>query len=172
MRTPFHAELDELITDLATKIRFCAALMTNASTALHQGDLPLAELVITEGDQMTGMLKQTQRRCHTLLALQAPVATDLRVIVAAVHTVDHLRRMSKLAQHIAMLTRLKHPNPLIPDEARAVCARMGLLASQLATEAAAAIQHRDPLSSDRLAQADDEVDALRRCLFGILFTPD
>lgn len=32
MRTPFHAELDELITNLTTKIRLCAALMTNAST--------------------------------------------------------------------------------------------------------------------------------------------
>jgi len=170
MRTTFHAELDKLITDLARKTRRCAQLMTNASTALHQRDLPLAELVITEGDQMTKTLEETERRCLTLLALQAPVATDLRVVVSALHSVDHLRRMRKLARHIASITRLKHP--MIPGEVRAVCARMSLLASQLATDAATAIEHRDPLSSDRLAHADDEIDALRRCLFGILFAPD
>ena len=53
-----------------------------------------------------------------------------------------------------------------------MCARMGLLASQLAADAATAIEHRDPLSGDRLAAADDEVDALRRHLLHILFTPD
>jgi phosphate transport system protein len=49
---------------------------------------------------------------------------------------------------------------------------MSLLASQLAWDAATAIEHRDPLSSDRLAEADEEVDALRRHLFGILFAED
>ncbi|MFZ0120784.1 MAG: PhoU domain-containing protein, partial [Pseudonocardiaceae bacterium] len=96
MRATFHAELDELITTIAWMARLAAAMMTNASTALHQSDLALAELVITEGDQMTAMLDDTQQRCVTLLALQAPVATDLRVVVTALHTVDHLRRMGKL----------------------------------------------------------------------------
>ena len=152
--------------------RLAAAMMTTASTALHHSDLALAELVITDGDQMTATLDDTQQRCVTLLALQAPVATDLRVVVTALHRVDHLRRMGKLARHIAKITRLKHPNPMISGEVRPVFARMGLLASQLAVDAAAAIEHRDPLSGDRLAEMDDEVDALRRCLFGILFATD
>ncbi|MFZ0120169.1 MAG: phosphate transport system regulatory protein PhoU, partial [Pseudonocardiaceae bacterium] len=99
-------------------------------------------------------------------------ATDLRVVVTALHTVDHLRRMGKLARHIAKITRLKHPNPMISGKVRPVFARMGLLASQLAVDAAVAVEHRDPLSGDRLAEMDDEVDALRRALFGILFATD
>jgi phosphate transport system protein len=49
---------------------------------------------------------------------------------------------------------------------------MSLLASQLAGDAATAIEHRDPLSGVRLAEADQEVDTLRRHLFRILFAED
>jgi phosphate transport system protein len=172
MRATFHAELDELITELGRMARLAAQMMTNASTALHQSDLALAGLVIADGDRLMVMCKETERRCVTLLALQAPVAGDLRVVVAALHAVDHLTRMGELARHIAKIARLKHPNPMISGEVRPVCARMGLLASQLAVDAATAIEHRDPLSGDRLVDVDDEVDALHRSLFGILFAQD
>jgi phosphate transport system protein len=171
MRATFHTELEELITDLATMTRLAAQMMTTASTALHQTDPTLADLVIAHGDQMTTMHDDTEQRCVTLLTLQAPVARDLRVVVTALHTVDHLRRMSALARHIAKITRRKHPNPTIPGQARPVLARMGLLASHLAADAATAIEHQDPLSGDQLAAADNEVDALHRHLFTILFTP-
>jgi phosphate transport system protein len=49
---------------------------------------------------------------------------------------------------------------------------MGVLATNLAQDAAAAIESKDPLSAHRLAQADDEVDALRRRIFQILFSED
>jgi phosphate transport system protein len=64
---------------------------------------------------------------------------------------------------------MKHPGVPIPDEVRPVFARMGMLAISLAHDAALAIENRDPLSAQRLAQADDEVDALRRRIFQILF---
>jgi phosphate transport system protein len=170
MRAPFHAELDELIADLARLARLAGQMMTNASIALHQNDLPLAERVITDRDRTTTMLAHTERRCITLLALQAPVAGDLRVVVAALRAVGHLTRMGNLARHIAIIARLKHPNPMIASEVRPVLARMSLLASQLAADAATAVEHQDPLSGDQLAAAGGEVDALRRHLFGLLFT--
>ena len=80
MRTTFHTELDELITDLATMTRLVTQMMTTASTALHHTDPTLADLVIAHGDQMTTMHDNTQQRCVTLLTLQAPVAGDLRVV--------------------------------------------------------------------------------------------
>ena len=82
-RAAFHAELAELITDLARMARLAAQMMANASTALHQSDLALAGLVIADGDQLAVMREERERRCITLLALQAPVAGDLRVVVAA-----------------------------------------------------------------------------------------
>ena len=152
--------------------RLTAQMMTNASTALHQRDLALAALVISDGNQMRAMLDDTRARCLTLLALQAPVAGDLRVVVAAVHTVGHLSRMDTLARHIAEIVQLEYPNPIVSGAVRPMFARMGLLASHLATNAATAIEHRDRSCGDRLAEIDDEVDALRRCLFGILYAPD
>jgi phosphate transport system protein len=169
MRSMFHTKLDALTTDLARMARLAARMMTNASIALHQTDLALADLVIADGDQLNTMHDNAEQRCITLLALQAPVAGDLRVVVAALHTAGHVKRMGSLTWHIASIARLKHPNPMIAGEVRPVLARMSLLASQLAEDAATALEHQDPLFGCRLAVADDEVDALRRHLFTILF---
>jgi phosphate transport system protein len=169
MRETFRAELDKLSGDLAGMARLAGQMMTNASTALHQADLALAELVISGDDVMNALHDDMELRCVNLLALQAPVAADLRIVVAALHAVGDLERMGNLAQHVAKIARLKHPNLAIPGSVRPVFARMGLLATKLADEAADAIENRDPLSGDRLAEADEEVDALRRQIFRMLF---
>jgi phosphate transport system protein len=80
--------------------------------------------------------------------------------------------MCNLAQHIAEIARLKHPSQPIPADVRPVSLRMGVLASSLAENAAAAIESRDPISAARLAQIDDEVDALRRQIFQVLLSED
>ncbi len=172
MRETFHTELDALIDDLAKIARRAGHMMTNASTALQQADLGLAALVISGQDEMRALRDDIRQRCINLLLLQAPVATDLRVVVAAIHAAGDLERMGDLAQHIAKIARLKHPTVPVPNEVRPVFARMGLLAARLAEDAAAAIESRDPLSGARLAEADNEVDALRRQIFRILLSED
>ncbi|MGH3766029.1 MAG: phosphate signaling complex protein PhoU [Pseudonocardiaceae bacterium] len=172
MRATFHAELDDLVADVAKLTRLASRMMNNASIALHQRDLALAGLVIADRDRMTVMLDDTERRCVALLALQAPVAADLRVVIVALRVAGHLTRMADLAQHVAIVVRLKQPNSMIVSEIRPVLARMSLLASQLADDAATAIEHQDPVSGDQMTVADGEVDALRRHLFGILFAED
>ena len=172
MRAALHAELNALIANLARMVRLASNMLNNASIALHQGDLTLAARVIAEDGETRAALDGIARRCITVLALQAPVARDLRVVVVALQVVGHVRRMAALARHIAIITRLKRPNMKISGKVRPVLARMSLLASQLAEDAAAAIERQDPLCGDRLAVADDEVDALHRRLFAILFAED
>ncbi|MGH3769154.1 MAG: phosphate signaling complex protein PhoU [Pseudonocardiaceae bacterium] len=169
MRETFHSELDTLTRDLARAARLAGELMTNASTALSQADLTLAELVISGKGEMQTLCEDMDARCVKLLVLQAPVATDLRIVVAAMHAVVDVERMCNLAQHVAKIARMKHPAVPIPEDVRPVFARMGVLATGLAQEAAKAIESRDPLSAHQLTQADDEVDALRRLIFQILF---
>ena len=169
MRAAFHAGLAELMSDLAEMVRRVGQMMTRASIALHQADLPLAALVIAECDQINAMYDVMERRCVALLALQASVAGDLRVVVAALHALGHVQRMGDLARHVAVIARIKRPNPMTSGKVRPVLARISVLASQLAADAAMAIEHQDPLSGCRLAVDDDEVDALLRHLFGILF---
>lgn len=172
MRGTFHGELAELITDLARMTRLAGQILTNAAIALHQTDLTLADVVIADCDQMTASLDDLEQRCVILLTRRAAGAEGQRVVVAAVRAVDHVKRMAHLARHIAVIPQLKDSNPMNSSPARPVLARMSLLASQLAADAAAAIEYRDPLSGDLLAEADKEVDTLRRHLFTILFAKD
>jgi phosphate transport system protein len=170
MRETFHAELTAVVGDLARIVRVAGQMMTNASISLHQADLRLAELVISRADEMQAVCDDMDQRCLNLLVLQAPLTTDLRAVVAAMHAMRDLKRMGNLAQHIAEIARLKHPMASIPAGVRPVLARMGVLASRLAEDAAAAIESQDPMFGDRLAEADDEVNALRRRVFQILFS--
>lgn len=172
MRAAFHAQLDGLITDLARMVRMAAQLMTNASRALHRGDLVLAEDVIASEDPMTAMLRQTTRRCVVLLAVQAPVATDLRVLITVLRAMDELERMGALARHVAKIVRLKHPRVVIADGLAPVATRMSVLAAGLAHLAADTIETRNPRAADQLALADAEVDTLRDHLLGVVFAAD
>ncbi|MGH3513585.1 MAG: phosphate signaling complex protein PhoU [Pseudonocardiaceae bacterium] len=172
MCATFHAQLDELIIDLVRMTRLASQMMTNAAIALHQADSPLAAVVIAKCDQLNAMHDDTEQRCIVVLARREPVAGDPRAVVAVLRAVGHLKRMGNLARHIALIARFKHPNPMIADEVRPVLARMSLLASQFAEDAAGAIQRRDCVSAGQLAEADHEVNALRRHLFGILFAAD
>ena len=173
MPEAFDAELEILIGDLARIVRLVGQMMADASTALHQADLRLAEMVISGADEMKDLCDDTDRRCRDVLVVQAPaVATQLLRVVAAMQAVGDVKRMCNLAQHIAKVARLKHPGMPIPPGVVPMSTRMGVLAASLARDAAAAIESRDAMSGDRLEQADDEVDALRRRIFRILFSED
>ncbi len=172
MRATFHVELDELMAYLARMARLAGQMITKAAIALHQSDVPLAGVVIAERERMNAMHDDAEQRCIALLGQRVADIGDLRVVIAALRAVGHLKRMGNLARHIAVIVRLKHPHPVIAGEVRPVLARMSLLASQFAEDAAVAIEHQDPLSGRWLVVADDEMDALRRHSFSILFAQD
>ncbi|MGH3926827.1 MAG: phosphate signaling complex PhoU family protein [Pseudonocardiaceae bacterium] len=170
IRIAFHSELSELIGDLARMGRLAGQLMINASAALLQADLALADLVIARSDEMDAQHHEVEQRCLTRLTPQVPAAADLQTVVAALHAAHDLQRMGDLAQHTAKLAQLTDLElAILPDDVRTVIAQMSLLASGLAHQAATAIEKADPLSGDRLARGGDEVDALRRQLFRIVF---
>lgn len=101
-----------------------------------------------------------QRFQKVLLAVRAPVASDIRVPIAVLRAVSELERMCALARHIAKIVRLKHPRTAIPDGVAPVSARVGVLAARQAHGAASTIETRDPRSVGRLARADHELDVL------------
>jgi phosphate transport system protein len=107
-----------------------------------------------------------------LLARQAPVATDLRVVVAVLGAVGDVVRMGKLARHIAKIARMKHPVVYLPGDLERVFARMALLATTLAENAARAIDNRDPCRAEDLASVEEEMGVLHRQIFQRLFAKD
>jgi phosphate transport system protein len=164
VRALFHTQLQQLLHTLTRTTRQTGQMITHASIAMHQADRALATLVITERDQLTRSLAAAERRCVTLLALQAPVARDLRVLVAVLRGLSHAHQMASLTQHVAVMAQFTHPNPMTCNEIRPLLVRMSLFASQLADDAATALDHQDPLSACRLAITDDELDTLQRQL--------
>ena len=107
-----------------------------------------------------------------LLALEAPVASDLRSVVSAMWIVADLQRMGTLAIHVAKTARRRHPSHVIPVEATPFIERMGRVGVHLADEAGRVLRERDLDLARRMEVEDDLMDDLQRELFATLLAPD
>ncbi|HZA12652.1 phosphate signaling complex protein PhoU [Mycobacterium sp.] len=172
MRTVFHQQLDALTRRLADMCGLAGTAMERATTALLEGDLELAERVISDHDKITSMTADTEATAFTLLALQAPVARDLRAIVSSIHIAADVDRMGVLAWHVARIARRSHPALALPDEVRKYFAEMGALAVQLGEDAREVLLSRDPYLAAQVRHADDAMDSLHRHLFTIVMDPE
>jgi phosphate transport system protein len=114
------------------------------------------------------MNRQAEDRALKLLALQQPVASDLRTIVRSLHVGADIERMGALAVHVATISRRRHPECAVPEEVRGRFAEMGSRAVQLARTAQTVLVSRDPVKAARLRDEDDAVDADHRHLFTLL----
>jgi phosphate transport system protein len=145
-----------------------ADAMERATHALLEADLSVAEQVIADQEHVAVMSRRAEENALKLLALQQPVASDLRMIVGSIHIGADIERMGALAVHVASIARLRHPDCALPDEVRASFAEMGDGAVQLARTAQEVLLSRDPNKAGRLRDQDDAVDAEHRHLFTLL----
>ncbi|MCQ4122501.1 phosphate signaling complex protein PhoU [Rhodococcus tibetensis] len=167
MRTRFAENIDSLAGELAAMCRLTVTAMREASGALLQADLGLAEHVIDVSSELDAAASRWEQRAFSLLALQAPVAHDLRFMVGGLHISADLHRMGGLAVHIAKIVRRRHPEHVVPEEVLEVFTRMGAVAVAQAEETEQVLQHRDPERALGLLTADDTMDDLHRGLFAI-----
>ena len=144
-----------------------ADAMEHATEALLGADLSVAEQVIADHEHIVAM-SSGPRSALKLLALQQPVAGDLRTIVGAIHIGADIERMGALAVHVASISRLRHPDCALPEDVRDCFAEMGTRAVQLARTAQEVLVSRDPDKAARLRDEDDAVDAEHRQLFTLL----
>ena len=98
---------------------------SKATRALLECDLQLAEEVISADIWIDEVRDAAEAKAFALLALQAPVATDLRIVVSAIHGAGDIERMGDLALHVAQAARRRHPNPVLPTEVAPYFAEMG-----------------------------------------------
>ena len=87
MRTAFHEQLDLLTVTLSGMCELAGLAMERATRALLQADLALAEEVVSDHTRLLRMHAQLEDAAFKLLALQAPVAGDLRSVVATIQSV-------------------------------------------------------------------------------------
>jgi phosphate transport system protein len=168
MRTAFHEQLDSL-TDLLSDMCGLAGLaMDRATQALLQADMAMAEQVLTDHDQLAHMQTRAEEAAFTLLALQAPVAGDLRRIFGSVLNVADAERMGALALHVAKIARRRHPHHALPEEVEGVFAEMGRIAVDLGNSAKEVVLSRDPKQAAQISREDDAMDQLHKQLFSVL----
>jgi phosphate transport system protein len=168
MREAYRDQLGQLANQLADMCSMVGDAMALATRALLETDLALAEQVIGDDAKIDDARATSEEEAYALLALQAPVATDLRTVLAVIHAAESLERMGDLALHVAKAARRRHPNPVLPDSVRPYFAEMGKVAVKLAGQAEQVIRTQDVALARGLDEADDEMDDLHQHLFTVL----
>ncbi|MEQ3550928.1 phosphate signaling complex protein PhoU [Pseudonocardia nematodicida] len=168
MRDTYQEQLDELASGLAGMCDAVAHAMERATRSLLEADLQLAEQVISEDIRIDDVRASAEHQAFGLLALQAPVATDLRVVVAAIHGAGDIERMGDLALHVAQAARRRHPQAVVPDEIKPYFAEMGRVGVALAEKAGRVIRSRDLETAAELEADDDAMDDLHQHMFTVL----
>lgn len=168
MRTAYHEQLEALTNRLAEMCGLAGVAMERATQALLQADLALAEQVITDHDQIATLSARAEEDAFVLLALQAPVAGDLRAVVSSIQIVADVDRMGALALHVAKIARRRHPQPALPEEVNGYFAEMGRVAVELGHNAQEVLLTKDPEKAARIREEDDAMDDLHRHLFTVL----
>jgi phosphate transport system protein len=168
MREAYHSRLSGLLDELAVMCVDVGTAMRKATDALLEADLTLAEEVISEDLRVDNLRNDVEEKSFALLALQAPVATDLRVVVSTIHAAGDIERMGDLALHVARAARRRHPAGAVPEEIKPYFAEMGKVAGELANKAAEVIRRPSVSLARELESDDDAMDDLHRHMFTVL----
>ena len=133
-------------------------------TVQHQ-DVELAGIVIEDDDRIDGRYLEVHQGILSLLALQAPVATDLRLVAALLHVIKHVERMGDQCVNVAKLVPLAGHEPPADERMLGNLAEMGQQARRQVVQCKQAFERRDVALAQDLVRQDDEIDRLNRDCF-------
>jgi phosphate transport system protein len=169
---PVQERIDAVLMDLANVCGDVEVAVRDATRALMTGRADIAERVIDADDRVNAARARVEDAAIEILSLQAPVATNLRVVVSALAIVSDLERMGDLAVHVAKVARLRTPHLAVPETSRPTIDRMAEIAEQMVARTAEVIRKRDLAGAEALREHDDEMDALRRDSFQQVLGPE
>jgi phosphate transport system protein len=168
LRVGFHHQLDEIRQEIA---KLCAGVTENvprATDILLQGDLEGAEYMILGDDQIDACSIELEERCYSVLALQSPVARDLRQVVAALRIIAEVERSADLTVNICKAARRIYGHQLDP-KLRGIIRKMGDQARQLFKEATEAYLTSDATRAAAVADMDSYLDGLQKQFVEAIF---
>src|SRR3954465_7788343 len=125
LREHFLDELARLETQALGGLDLVCESVDRVLEAVQHCDIELAEMVIADDDRIDGRYLEVHQGVLSLLARQAPVATDLRLVAALLDVIKHVERMGDQCVNIAKILPLAGHNPPAHDEMRAKIAEMG-----------------------------------------------
>ena len=131
MRDAYFDQLDAIVDDLVSMTHLVQTAVRQATKALLNADVDIAEAVISGDVDIDAAREKIEDISFELLALQQPVAGDLRMLVAALRMVDDLERMGDLSVHVAKVARLRIPEVAVPSELSATIERMAVVAEDM-----------------------------------------
>jgi phosphate transport system protein len=164
VRATFEARLEGLEARLLQMGQLVQTQLTRALEALANGDLGLADEVMVRDDALDRAYVEVEQEILRTLALQAPVAKDLRLVAAVLHVNSHLERMGDLCVNMAKFVRITLEYPPVP-EIQATLAEMGLHAQKLIAAAMTAFARRDVALAETLPRLDEPLDRLNQQIF-------
>jgi phosphate transport system protein len=164
----FHEELSQVKVRLLTMSGEAEAALRLAVEALLERNSEKAKRVIAGDRIIDGMEVEVEEGCIDLLALQQPMARDLRMLVAAIKIANDLERVGDHAVNLAQSAdRLATSRPIAPEPEIVEMAR---LAREMLSDALEAFVRGDAALGREVCLRDDKVDALNRSVFRILLT--
>ncbi|MCP9001627.1 phosphate signaling complex protein PhoU [Pseudarthrobacter sp. RMG13] len=172
MRKVFQEELTQVGEQLVEISRLVSEAMAKASTSFRVADVDLAEDVIAADARIDFLQTSLDERAIDILALQGPVASDLRMIVGSLRMSASLERMGDLARHIAQLARLRFPATVIPASMTETFNKMAEQDQLIADKLIVLLESRDLEVARDIHKANNAIDDLHLSVFKAIASPD
>lgn len=172
MRDQYQHQLDSVLTSLVDLTGEVRNALAEATRALLEADSGRAEQVIDGDAAVDTARERIEEESFEILARQAPVAGDLRMLVAALRMVTDLERMGDLAVHVAKVARRRYPAQAVPQLLVPTIKAMAATADHMVAETGQIIANRDVDAAMALEDTDDQMDTLRRSMFQALLSDD
>src|ERR671912_253333 len=164
-RIHFQQEILRLEEQALGGLDMVVGLLDEALEALDQYDAELAAIVVADDDRIDGRYLEVHQGVLSLLARQAPVAGDLRLVAALLHIVKHLERVGDQCTNIAKMVPLLGHEPPTDVEIVERIRAMGAQARSQLRQARQSFALRDPELALDLSRQDDMIDCMNREIF-------
>jgi phosphate transport system protein len=164
-RLHFQDEMQKLEEKALGGLELVAKTIDRTREAIREQDVELAGMVIADDDLIDGLYLQVHQGVLSLMALQAPVATDLRLVAAVLDVIKHIERMGDGCVNVAKLIPLAGNEPPRELDILAAIDRMAAQAKAQVLQAGEAFRSRDAVLAEDLVRQDDEIDRLNRDVF-------
>jgi phosphate transport system protein len=164
-RVHFQDELRALEDQALGALDLVVATLDRTLEALEHQDIELASIVVHDDDRIDGRFLEVHQGILSLLALQAPVAGDLRTVAALLHVIKHAERMGDQCVNIAKVMPLVGHEPPVDAELMERIFKMGRLARSEVAQAKQAFTLRDVSLAQDLVRQDEDINLLNREVF-------
>ena len=168
MRSDYTQQLQEIQDDLLLLGSMVEKAIVKSVDALKNRDLESSQAVIDEDDQIDDFQMVLEEKCVDVIALQAPMASDLRRLVTVIQVASELERVGDYAEGIAKISVRMGEQPTLKPLID--IPRMAEMGAGMLRDGLGALTTLDLELAEKIAATDDEVDSLYEQIFRELFS--